>query len=76
MDQDRDADSGKFIFSATDDEITDFVRENSGVTARQVADEFEYKRPSAYRRLKALEERGTFESREVGGSFRWQVGDE
>lgn len=72
MAKDRDEESGRYTETVSDNEIVEFVRTQGGASTSDVATEFDYKRPSAYRRLKKLEEKGRVTSREVGNSLLWQ----
>lgn len=74
--RDRDTESGRYTPSVTDDEIIEFVEELDGAGTGEVAEEFDYRQPSAYRRLKALEEDGRIRSRRIGGSMFWRVVEE
>lgn len=73
MPKERDEKSGRYTESVTDDEIVGYIRERGGVATSDVATEFDYERPSAYRRLKALEEAGDVEAREIGNSLLWEA---
>ncbi len=73
MVKNRDEKSGRYTQGTTDDEIVDYVRERGGVGTSDVADEFDYERPSAYRRLKSLEEDGRVTAREIGNSLLWEA---
>lgn len=75
MPKERDEDSGKFTEAVSDDEIISFIFEQDGVSTADVADEFDYKRASAYRRLKNLEKEEQIKSREVGNSLLWLATD-
>lgn len=44
-----------------------------GAGTAEVADEFDYKQPNAYRRLKALEDESRIRSRRISGWMFWQV---
>jgi predicted transcriptional regulator len=70
MGKDRD-ESGKFTEVVSDDEIITFLQETEGASTAEVADHFEYERPTAYRRLKDLEDNDQVESREIGNSLLW-----
>ena len=76
MVKERDEGSGKFTQSVSDEEIIDFIDDQNGAATAEVADQFDYKRPSAYRRLKSLEEDGHVVSREIGNSLLWELADE
>ena len=76
MVKERDEGSGKFTQSVSDEEIIEFIHDRDGVATADVADQFDYKRPSAYRRLRSLEEDGRVVSREIGNSLLWLVDDE
>jgi DNA-binding MarR family transcriptional regulator len=72
----RDEDTGQYTETATDDEILEFLAENDGAGTGDVADRFDYEQPSAYRRLKRLEEEGRVRSRRIGGSLLWTIVEE
>ena len=75
--KDRDPESGQFTEVVTDDELLAFLEESGGASTTEVASEFDYERPTAYRRLKELREQSVVTSREVGNSLLWMVaGDE
>lgn len=76
MVKNRDEESGQFTESVSDDEILEFLAEENGAGTTDVAKAFDYKQPTAYRRLKSLEEDGLVTSRKVGGSLFWMIGDE
>lgn len=76
MPKDRDADSGKYTETHTDDEILEFLREQGPTGTADVAEEFDYEQPSAYRRLRRLEDDGTVESQKVGNARLWSVSEE
>lgn len=76
MPKERDESSGRYTQSVSDDEIVEFVGKGSGATTSDVASAFDYERPSAYRRLRSLEEDGRVTSREVGNSLLWLPVDE
>jgi uncharacterized membrane protein len=71
MPKERDEDSGKFTEVVSDEEIISFLSNQDGVVTSKVAKEFDYERPTAYRRLKNLEADGRIESRKVGNSLLW-----
>jgi predicted ArsR family transcriptional regulator len=70
MGKDRD-ESGKFTEVVPDDDLIAFLQETEGVSTVEVADHFGYERPTAYRRLRNLEDEGQVESREIGNSLLW-----
>ena len=74
----RDGETGRYVQSVSDADILTFLAENELVGSGDVADRFEFTLPTAYRRLKALEEEGRVESRTVGGgnSLIWTLADE
>ena len=76
MVKNRDEDSGRYTQGATDDELVDYVRESGGVGTSDVAAAFDYERPSAYRRLKSLEEDGRVISRSIGNSLLWEADED
>lgn len=73
MVKERDEKSGRYTASVADDEIVWFIRDRSGVATSDVAERFDYERPSAYRRLKSLEDAGRVTSREIGNSLLWEA---
>ncbi|MFC6723507.1 winged helix-turn-helix domain-containing protein [Halobium palmae] len=75
MVKERDEESGRYTKSISDDEILAFVGERGGVGTAEVADAFDYKQPSAYRRLKRLEEEGRVASRKVGNAKLWRLAE-
>lgn len=73
MVKERDESSGKYTQAVTDEEILEYVRERGGVPTSDVAEHFDYERPSAYRRLKSLEDDDRVESRQIGNSLLWEA---
>jgi len=71
MAKDRDEESGQYTETVSDDEILAYLDEEDGAGTTDVADAFDYQQPTAYRRLKRLEEDGLVTSRKVGGSLFW-----
>lgn len=71
--KERDETSGRYTEAVSDDDIVDYVRERGGVTTSDVATEFDYERPSAYRRLKALEDNDRVTARKIGNSLLWEA---
>lgn len=76
MAKNRDEDSGRFTETHTDEELLQFLRESGAVGTADVAEEFDYQQPTAYRRLQDLEERGEVESQKIGNARLWQAHDE
>ena len=76
MPKDRDEESGKYTTAVTDDELIEYIDQNGGVSTNELAEEFDYARPTAYRRLVALEDDGRVQRREVGNSLLWQEADD
>lgn len=72
----RDSDSGKFTETYSDDEILAFLREEGPTGTADVADRFDYEQPSAYRRLRRLQEDGEIQSQKVGNAMLWEVADD
>ena len=72
MPKERDEDSGQFTRAVPDEEIIAHLAEQDGAGTAEVADAFGYERPTAYRRLKDLEEDGVVRSRKVGNSLLWE----
>lgn len=75
MVKNRDENSGQYTESVSDDEILKYLAEANGAGTTDVADAFDYKQPTAYRRLKDLEEGGEVTSRKIGGSLFWETAD-
>lgn len=75
MVKNRDEESGQYTEAVTDDEILAYLSNKNGAGTTDVADHFDYKQPSAYRRLKRLEDEGRVTSREIGGSLLWEAVD-
>jgi len=73
MVKDRDEESGQYTESVSDDEILAYLNEEDGAGTTDVADAFDYQQPTAYRRLKNLEEKGKVRSRKIGGSLFWEI---
>ncbi|WP_272046134.1 hypothetical protein [Halorubrum ezzemoulense] len=67
----RDEQSGRYTATVDDAEIVAYLRDQGGAGTSDVAEYFEYERPSAYRRLKDLEGTGRVVGREVGNSILW-----
>lgn len=67
-DEDR---SGPFEKQHSDTELLEFVEANEVVTTKEVAEHFDYHLQTARRRLKALEEEGTLNKKDVGKRFVW-----
>lgn len=74
--KDRDEDSGQYTEVVSDDEFLDFLRKQGGAGTSDVADAFGYERPTAYRRLKRLEEDGKVTSQEIGNSLLWELAND
>ena len=75
MVKERDEQSGRYTATVDDAEIVAFVRDQGGAGTSDVAERFDYERPSAYRRLKDLESAGRVAGREVGNSILWLTTD-
>lgn len=73
MPKERDPDSGQFTEVVDDEKLIAYLEENDGASTAEVAEQFGYERPTAYRRLKDLRESGAAVSREVGNSLLWEV---
>lgn len=71
MGKERDETTGRFTETVTDEEILDYLTEQNGAGTGNIADHFDHKQPTAYRRLKALEGEGRVTSRRIGGSLLW-----
>lgn len=69
----RDKESGQYTKAIPDEEIVKFVKNRGGAGTAEVADRFDYRQPTVYRRLKALEEEGRVHSRKVGHSLLWEI---
>lgn len=65
--------SGQYEKTISDEEILEFIREQGGAPTHDVAEEFGYAQPSAYRRLRELDEDGRVSSRMIGNSLLWEV---
>lgn len=63
--------SGPFEKRHTDEDLIEFVRENEVVTTKEVAEHFEYHLQTARKRLKALEQEGKLNMKDVGKRFVW-----
>lgn len=75
MVKNRDEESGEFTESVSDAEILEFLVEENGAGTTDVAEAFDYKQPTAYRRLKSLEDDDRVISRKIGGSLFWEADD-
>ena len=75
MVKERDEQSGRYTATVDDAEIVAYLRDQDGAGTSDVAEYFEYERPSAYRRLKDLESAGRVAGREVGNSILWLATD-
>lgn len=75
MGKERD-ESGKFIEVVSDGDIVDYLQNTGGASTSEVADEFDYERPTAYRRLSSLEEEEQVQSFKIGNSLLWKAKDE
>lgn len=71
MAKERDETSGQYRTVVDDGAIVAYIREQGGAGTSDVADRFDYARPSAYRRLRTLERDGRVVSREIGNSLLW-----
>jgi IclR helix-turn-helix domain. len=71
MGKERDGDTGQYTTTTTDAEILRFLRETDGAGTTDVAEQFDYEQPTAYRRLRALEDQGRVTGREVGPALFW-----
>lgn len=63
--------SGPFEKQHSDDELLTFVESNEVVTTKEVAEHFDYHLQTARRRLKALEQEGRLNKKDVGKRFVW-----
>lgn len=75
MVKERDEQSGRYTATVDDAEIVAYLRDQDGAGTSDVAERFDYERPSAYRRLKDLESAGRVAGREVGNSILWLATD-
>ncbi|WP_433631265.1 transcriptional regulator [Halomicrococcus sp. NG-SE-24] len=75
MPKERDEESGQYTESVSDDEILAFLDNQNGAGTVDVADAFDYKQPTAYRRLKRLEDEDRVTGRKIGGSLLWETID-
>ena len=71
MGKERDDDTGQYTSTTSDAEILRVLREADGAGTTDVADAFDYEQPTAYRRLRALEDQGRVSAREVGPALFW-----
>lgn len=71
----RDGESGRYVESVSDVEILDFVGAHDLVGTTDVSDRFGHSQPTAYRRLRSLEEDGEIRSRSIGNARIWQIND-
>lgn len=76
MVKNRDEESGQYTETVTDDEILAYLSKQNGVGTIDIADQFDYEQPSAYRRLKQLEDEGRVTNRKIGGSLFWETVDQ
>lgn len=75
MVKERDEQSGRYTATVDDAEIVAYLRDQGGAGTSDVAERFDYERPSAYRRLKDLESAGRVAGRQVGNSILWRATD-
>ena len=74
--KDRDEESGEYTTSYPDSAFVDAIEEFDGMAGTSdVAETVGCTRRTAYTRLKSLEEEGLVESRQVGNSLVWLVGE-
>jgi uncharacterized membrane protein len=71
MPKDRDDESGQYTTAVADEELIAHLKNEGGVATKELAEAFDYTRPTAYRRLVDLEDAGEVERREVGNSLLW-----
>lgn len=76
MPKERDEESGKYTTAHTDEDLVDYIKSEGGVATRELAEAFDYARPTAYRRLVNLEDAGKVKRREVGNSLLWMAADD
>lgn len=69
----EDDEAEPFTLQVSDDELLDYVGDNEVVTTREVAAHFDYHLQTARRRLKALEEEGRLNKKDVGKRFVWWI---
>ncbi|MFD1642682.1 winged helix-turn-helix domain-containing protein [Halohasta litorea] len=72
----RDSDTGQYIQAYSDSDLLDYLDTEGPTGTQAVADRFGYKQPTAYRRLRQLEQDGKVESEKVGNALLWSVVDE
>lgn len=62
-------------WSISDDEILNYLADQNGAGTAEVSEFARLKQPSAYRRLKRLENDGRVRSRRIGNSLLWEATD-
>ena len=67
------SDTGEFTPTHSDSDLLQFLESEGKAGTRTVADRFDYKQPTAYRRLRQLEQQGEVESERVGNALLWRV---
>ena len=72
MPKERDDETGQYTPAASDAEILAYLSDTGGAGTTDVAGEFSYEQPTAYRRLRKLEDQGRVTSRKIGGSLLWE----
>lgn len=59
----------------SDEEILAFIEREEVVTAKEVAEEFDYHLQTARRRLKSIASKGVVKQKDVGKRFVWWIAD-
>ena len=72
----RDSDTGQYTPSHSDEDLLAYLDAEGPVGTQTVADRFDYQQPTAYRRLRQLEQEGKVTSERVGNALLWSIGGE
>jgi DeoR/GlpR family transcriptional regulator of sugar metabolism len=67
---------GPFEKQHSDDALLAFIEQEEVVTTKEVADHFHYHLQTARRRLKALEQEGRVQKKDVGKRFVWWISED
>ena len=73
MGKQRDSDTGQYTPSHSDEDLLAYLNAAGPTSTQAVADQFEYQQPTAYRRLRQLEQEGKVTSERVGNALLWSI---
>lgn len=71
----RDSDTGQYTPAHSNSDLLDYLATDGPAGTQAIADEFGYTQPTAYRRLRQLEQAGEVDSQRVGNALLWSIND-